>query len=384
MKRLIIFICSITICLHMASVSFGYVINGSQEKVDTPVVKIDGKSYVLLVDLCKAYGLEWVWDSVSRRILLKKNGISIDFLSGSKYYYAGGNVKTLRYPLEIENGNLYIPLYFAKGDIERLFKIKKSRSAPPVKREAIREEKKDNVSPSSKKRYGIKRVVLDPGHGGRDPGAIGRTGLYEKHVALDVSKRIKKELERKGLEVILTRDTDKFVTLQGRTDIANKADANLFVSIHANANKKRWVKGFEVYYLSEATDDCARALAASENSVLEYEDESFGRHTKELDAIVWDLRLTENREESIELAGYICREVSEKVDIDSNSVKCARFYVLKGAEMPAVLVELSYLSNAREEKNLKSDSYKQKLAEGIAQGIMDYKDEYERTNGFSL
>ncbi|MDP3789335.1 MAG: N-acetylmuramoyl-L-alanine amidase, partial [Candidatus Omnitrophota bacterium] len=106
-------------------------------------------------------------------------------------------------------------------------------------------------------------------------------------------------------------------------------------------------------------------------------------HSKDVDAIVWDLELTEDREISIELAGFICQEVSRLMGTNACSVKSARFYVLKGAEMPSVLVELSYLSNKSDERNLKNSDYRQKMAEGIASGILHYKDEYERTNGFS-
>ena len=133
----------------------------------------------------------------------------------------------------------------------------------------------------------------------------------------------------------------------------------------------------------EATDDNARALAASENSVLKYEEGSFAKHTKNLDAIVWDLKFTEQRVESIELAEFICREIKREARPKSNKVRSARFYVLRRAEMPAVLVELSSLSNRWDEKNLKKSSYRQDLAKGVASGIMSYKYEYERTNGFS-
>jgi N-acetylmuramoyl-L-alanine amidase len=143
------------------------------------------------------------------------------------------------------------------------------------------------------------------------------------------------------------------------------------------------MRGFEVYYLSEATDDNARALAASENSVLDYEEGILERHSKNIDAIVWDLQFTENREISIELAGFICQEVARLLNVSDSSIKSARFYVLKGAEMPSVLVEIGYLSNRLDEKNLKKGDYRQKLADGIACGIVRYKDEYERTNGFS-
>ena len=381
-KSIILFLSFILI----TSAAFGYTIKGTIESVETPVVKIKNNNYILLLDVCRAYGIDLDWDSFSRRISLIKNERKADFLLGSKYYAYGERIKTLKSPLEIESGNIYIPLYFAKSKIKNLFKIK-SKDFARVKRstekKVVKKDKDKTDSKAVKKRYAIRKIVIDPGHGGKDPGAIGKTGLYEKDVVLDVAKRIKRELEKSGLTAILTRETDKFITLKKRTDIANSFGADLFISVHANANNSRWVRGFEVYYLSEAMDDCARALATSENSVLKYEDESFNQHTQSLDAIVWDLTLTENREESIELATYVCQEVGRDVSVKSNSVKCARFYVLKGAQMPAVLVELSYLSNAKEEKDLRKSSYKESLAKAIAGGIVDYKYEYEKTNGFS-
>jgi len=376
MKRLFIATALLAlIIMFVLTTAYAYVIRGFEGEVDAADIKIDGRQYVLITDFCKAYGIEWEWDSVSRKITLRKNGKEIVFLAGSRYYYDGKKTRKLSAPLRMKTGSVWIPLKFAKYTAGGLFEADRK----PVRREAKEPARKT----TPKKRFKIKKVVIDPGHGGKDPGAISRSGIYEKNVILDVSKRLKKELEKKGIDVIMTRSTDKFVSLGGRTRIANKNNADLFVSIHANANRRRWIRGFEAYYLSEATDDNARALAAAENSSLEYEEESFGRHTKDLDAIVWDLTLSENRKEAIDLAGYICQEVDRKVRLKKNTIKRARFYVLKGAEMPAVLLELSYLSNKYDERNLKKSSYKQKLAEGIAAGVLAYKNVYEKENGFS-
>jgi N-acetylmuramoyl-L-alanine amidase len=380
-KLLFISVLSLSIALLMTNPAFAYLIRGLEGEIDAVDVKIDGRHYILLIDVCTANGIEWEWDSVSGKIALRKNGREVIFLVGSKYYYAGEEIKKMPEPAVMKNGSIYMPLQFAKYTIKRLFEVEeKSRvsgtEAIP-KREAIEAER------PSEKKYRIKKVVIDPGHGGKDPGAISRTGLREKDIVLDVSRKIKMELEENGIEVIMTRDSDRFIPLSERTRIASRNDADLFVSIHANANRARWLRGFEVYYLSEATDDNARALATAENSVLKYEEDSFAKHTKDLDAIVWDLTFTENREESIELAGFICQEVGRVVRPQENGVKRARFYVLKGAEMPAVLVELSYISNRLDEKNLRDSYYREDLAKGVAAGIIGYKCEYERANGFS-
>lgn len=363
--------------------AYAYRIKGIEKEVFSQDVKINGREYVLLTDVCEADGIEWEWDSISRRIILHKNGREVVLLVGSRLYFANDRVKEINAPLLIRNGSVYMPLGFAKDKLGRLFYLEKRpgalRAKAPAETEPIEAKKPVSIS----KKYEMRKIVIDPGHGGKDPGAVSRTGFYEKNIVLDVSKRIKEELENNGIDVIMTRDLDEFITLGNRITAANENNADLFVSIHANSNKRRWIRGFEVYYLSEATDDNARALAASENSVLQYEESSFAKHTRDLDAIVWDLKFTENREESIELAGFICQEVSRQLNMSDSRVRSAKFYVIKGAKMPAVLVELSYLSNKLDERNLRKSDYRQKLAGGIAGGILAYKTEYERTNGFS-
>ena len=381
-KALLTQILLLLIAISSTATASAYLIKGLEEEIDTADIEIDGKRHILLTALCKANGIDWEWDSISQRIILRKNNREAIFLVGSEYYYTDGKFKNLSSPLQIKDGSIFIPLKFAKYDIKRLFELEKKSLRAPTS-EVAPKRKTTEAEELSGKRYKIRRIVLDPGHGGKDPGAIGRTGLYEKDIVLDVTMKVKDELERKGIDVIMTRDSDRFIPLNERAEIANKNRADLFVSIHTNANRRRWIRGFEVYYLSEATDDNGRALAASENSVLKYEDSSFAKHTKNLDAIIWDLTFTENREESIELAGFICQEADKRLNLKSNKVRRARFYVLKGAEMPAVLVELSYLSNRWDEKNLMDSYYRGELAKGVAEGIASYKYEYERTNGFS-
>lgn len=230
--------------------------------------------------------------------------------------------------------------------------------------------------------YKIRTIVVDPGHGGKDPGAIGVGRLKEKDVVLDISKRFKKRLERAGLKVILTRDRDVFLSLKQRARIANTKEADFFISIHANAFRKSRAAGFEVYYLSEAIDDSARAVAAAENAVLKFEQsEDF---SKPLRATLWDILYTEHRTESIELARSICKAVERKgLSRNNRGVKGANFCVLRSTKMPAVLVEVGFISNPLEASRLKLRSYRQKLAEAIAEGVLSYKRSYEASNGFT-
>ena len=141
--------------------------------------------------------------------------------------------------------------------------------------------------------------------------------------------------------------------------------------------------GFECYYLSEATDDNARALEALENSSLKLTDAASVDHSRPLDKALWDITLTENRRESAALAGDICGSVENSFAIKSRGTKTARFFVLKGTRMPAVLVETAYISNKNEEQKLNNSDFLDKISAAIAQGILKYKDEYERTEGFT-
>ncbi len=223
----------------------------------------------------------------------------------------------------------------------------------------------------------LKTIILDAGHGGHDPGAIGRSGLREKLVTLDVTQRLRDLLAQDGFRVVMTRDRDRFISLSRRSEIANRAEADLFISIHANASRRRSISGFEVYVLSEATDDHARALEAAENASLP-EEVGEGIST-ETEAIVWDLLYTEHRTESNELAASVCRGLARaKVPSQNRGVKSARFAVLKGTRMPAVLIEVGFVTHAGEEARLRSADYRQRLAEGIRDGILAFRESYER------
>ncbi len=215
-------------------------------------------------------------------------------------------------------------------------------------------------------------IVIDPGHGGKDPGASGRGGLHEKDVALSVARYVKTILEgRETAEVILTRDRDLFVPLERRAWIANSKDADLFVSIHANAHPNRGVHGMETYYLDNTTDRAAIRVAAMENDTPE-------KKTDQLSQILIDLRCNVNAWESNELAHTmqeaLIQEVRHKGYRGTRDLgaKGALFYVLLGAHMPSVLVEVGFITNATEENRMKTVAYRKALAQGVALGITNY------------
>ncbi len=319
-------------------------------------VVVGGARYLSLVELCERESLVWDFDPLSQIVIIKKDATQARFLIGSRKAVVNDEVRVLPAPVIVKESVVWAPM-----TVRDIFV---APACPfPVPFAADKEVFLRR----------IEHVVLDAGHGGKDPGAVGLKGLREKDVNLDMAFRLKKELERCGLQVTLTRLDDTFIPLAERARIANSRGADLFVSLHANANRARWIEGFEVYYLTEDVDDDARALAAAENVPDEVEAGVFGRQVLSFKAMLWDLIFTEDRKESIELADTISQAVARRLGMKLLGVKGAPFVVLKGARMPAVLVEVGYLSNGGGELKLKDPSYRQKMSEAIAEGIMDFK-----------
>jgi len=217
----------------------------------------------------------------------------------------------------------------------------------------------------------IRRVVIDPGHGGHDPGAVGPSGIQEKDVVLAIGLRLR-ELFREdlGLDVVMTRSTDVFIPLEERTAIANKVGADLFLSVHANAAPNRSAVGIETYYLNLAKTDKVAQLAAKENGT------SLDK-VSVLQAILFDLMANYKLNDSAHLADEVQKSLHKKIhtsynDVKNLGVKQGPFYVLIGASMPSILVETAFLSNAVEESRLKESAYQNLAAEGILDGVRSY------------
>ncbi len=222
-------------------------------------------------------------------------------------------------------------------------------------------------------------IIIDPGHGGEDSGAVGKGGLVEKEVTLDIAKRLRELLKKeKGLRVILTRETDVLVPLEERTQIANRNGADLFISIYTNASKNKTARGCETFFLAAAKNDEARAVAALENSSVRFEHpDNVSRNLDDLDFILMDLVQSEYLKESSDLAAMIQKQLKKKLSIPSRGVSQAGFVVLNKAYMPAVLVETAFISNKKEEALLKKGSFRKKIAQALYQGIKEFKKKYE-------
>ena len=218
------------------------------------------------------------------------------------------------------------------------------------------------------------RIVIDPGHGGKDPGATRRGSSQEKVLNLTVSKHLYNYLKKQGFDVKLTRDDDTFVTLAGRSKMANEYKADLFVSVHTNAAKRAAANGFEVYFRSDkATDAEAAEVAAFENEALQYEE----AHYSFVDMLLESMAKNEFMNESSKLAGHIRNYVYKEPGIgiavrQNNAIRQANFYVLRGVKAPAVLVEMGYISSAKDRARLNNKAAQKRMGEGIGKGIVSY------------
>jgi len=238
------------------------------------------------------------------------------------------------------------------------------REEPSFFAPKTRSPKKANLSK-------IRRIVVDPGHGGHDPGAVGPDGTQEKDVVLAIGLKLRALLkEELGLDVVMTRSTDVFIPLEERTAIANKINADLFVSVHANAAANRNASGIETYYLNLAKTEKAARLAAKENGTsLE--------KVSVLQAILFDLMANYKLNDSAHLANDVQKALHKKIrkqyaDVKNLGVKQGPFYVLVGATMPSILVETAFVSNPQEAARLKDPAYQEETAEGIMEGIRGY------------
>jgi N-acetylmuramoyl-L-alanine amidase len=229
----------------------------------------------------------------------------------------------------------------------------------------------ENVSLARQLGLGVSRIVIDPGHGGRDPGCVFKGGIYEKDITLDIAKRLKTRIEKEtDLEVFMTRTKDVFIPLDERTAFANVKKADLFISLHVNAIQQESIYGVETYFLNMATDKRAVMLAARENATSE-------KNISDLQSILNDLMLNSKISESSKLAyqvqdGIITDIKKGYSKYKSLGVKQAPLYVLIGAKMPAVLIETGFITNSTERKRLQSGKYREIIAQGIVSGIKSY------------
>jgi len=225
-------------------------------------------------------------------------------------------------------------------------------------------------------------IIVDAGHGGHDSGAVGDGRYQEKIVVLEIAKKVQQELKDKGFTVRMSRSNDRFVQLKNRTKFANSNNADIFVSIHANAvanqSRKEIVHGIETYFLQKTRSEKAKRLAAMENvDVLSNNDHVTNEVL--LDSIISGPKLVQSNKLAIDIQNNMIKKTRSKFsNVRDGGVRPAPFYVLVGAQMPSVLVEVGYISNSAERARIFTPSYQDKLAEGIADGVSNYLLNHEK------
>ncbi|MFA5059219.1 MAG: N-acetylmuramoyl-L-alanine amidase [Candidatus Omnitrophota bacterium] len=301
-----------------------------------------------LKDLCDQNNIEWNLDSVSQVVTLNRGGMTAKVLLGSNLVMVDGEKFILGGSVRRQHGSVIVPFDFKSKIIDRLV----AETEYPIKK--------------------FRRILIDPGHGGKDPGAIGATGLKEKVVVLDIARKLKRTLEKHGIKAVMTRDKDEFISLARRAEIAQEIKADLFVSVHANASRSRSSHGFEVYYLRELDYKAKRDIQAVKNYEELFKHFEMKRSIPALKEILIDMLYSHKQGESRKLANYIAKNTSDNANSKDRGSHSAGFFVLKNTIIPAVLVEVGFVSNRQEEQLLKTSSHRQKIAEGIAKSILEY------------
>ncbi len=305
--------------------------------------------------LCEKYEIQWQWDSLAQIVTLSRNQRRVKGFIDSGFFLIDDEAVQLQGPLKWQKSVLLVPSDFQSKIIHLL----------------LEEKKEAPLRPGDLVKY--RRIIIDPGHGGKDPGTIGRSGIFEKHVVLDISRRMKRDLERRGVDVYLTRDRDEFISLQKRTEIASQSQSDLFISIHANSSPSRRAQGLEVYTLKQLEEHEKNEEQFKNNQEMMFKRFSMlDNPLADIERILADMLQVHKHAESLALAEYISGHISPASKIKTRGHKTAKFFVLRNTLIPAVLVEVGFLSNPREERLLKTSSYRQTVADTLTRNILDY------------
>lgn len=306
-----------------------------------------------LLDLCEKHRFECQWDAIAQIVTLMGDHRRVRSFVGSDLFLVDGHPVRLEGPIIWHRSRLKAPMDFEPKVLAMIL------PSPKVKLRSSVWKK-------------VRRVMIDAGHGGKDPGAMGASGLQEKTVVLDIARRLKRKLEKKGFLVHLTRKGDEFISLQKRTELASRLLPDLFISIHANSSPSRKAHGLEVYSLSLHLSDQHDESQMKTNQEIMFSRLSMKKGTPHLDQILTDMLDIHKQRESFILARQIARKTALGIRAKNRGPKEAKFYVLKNNLMPAILVEVGFLSNPREERLLETVSYRQRIADQLAESLLDY------------
>jgi len=317
------------------------------------MIAIPPSPHLRLKELCDKHHILWRWDSIAQIVTLKFEDREAKVLVGSNMALAGEKKIILSSPVKIVKSSVVVSPDFKRKILDHLLRKKVFKTGDYL------------VSK-------VSTIVIDAGHGGRDPGAIGTTGLKEKTVSLSIAKNLKNILKQYGIKVIMTRNKDEFISLKERTEIASLQSVDLFLSIHANSSKSKRASGVEVFALKELGFFQRNEQQRKENEKTLFTRTAMKQRDRNLNFIVSDMLYDHKDREDDLLANYVANKISKYIKARNRGYKKASFYVLKNTLMPAILVEVGFLSNPREEKRLRTKTYRNKISRALAQAILDY------------
>ena len=364
-----IFITLLILVLYSMLFSLRINFNNTNETVTIVPVVIDGINYYNLNELrSNLRSANHIIDYEHNKVSFNLYNNSIIIYLNTQFAVSRGVLSNMSYEVLQRNNDFYIP--------ETFF----TRTLPFFYQNHITwNEQNRTITADKPTDRRINTIVIDPGHGGRDPGALGRR-FQEKNIVLAVAQNLKTQLERElGVRVLLTRDRDIAVPLMDRTNFANENRADLFISLHTNSSTARSAHGIEVYYLATAQTDEARAVEALENQVV-YDFEGGAEAVRQYDDLAFilaDMQQAQHILESSDLAIRLQTELIGSTRAFDRGVKQAGFYVLRGAFMPAVLVEIGFISNENEETKLNQRAYQDQIVSAVVEGVKSFKLKYD-------
>jgi N-acetylmuramoyl-L-alanine amidase len=352
-------VASTVVCIWWSEPAAGKAFPGPGGTVNLESRTFGSTEFVPLMQLADALGLAVHWYYEPRRIELRNSKITLDLMASSRCLLVDKqDPRWLTAAPVFVKGEVYVPASLLTATLEPYYRRLAQGRASGGKHARL--------------------VVLDAGHGGKDHGAYGDHGIVEKELTLDLVRRIRRRLTSRGVKVLLTRDGDYAVPLVRRADIANDAGATVFVSVHANSvsgGLQRKISGCETFYLSQAQSASAREAERVENSALKYEiNSAWGRLTQRVKRFFLGRHFTETRKRSITLAKSVQQHVAHVAVGRNRGIKPANFSVLRNVYCPGCLVEVGFISHPTDATYLNRSSYRDKIADAVADGIMEFLD----------
>ncbi|TAL33961.1 MAG: N-acetylmuramoyl-L-alanine amidase [Spirochaetes bacterium] len=365
----------------------------SEHNISIPVLNIDGKDYVSLHALSAGTASDASLDLVTQRGKLFRGTHVTVFQPGMTILLVDGRLSRSPYPVRRREGEILLPEKAAREIILSFFPGRtctRTRNSlecalPPEKNGRQADESGVPVRTTPDRHNDrIAFIILDPGHGGRDPGAIGKGGVQEKGITLSVTRKLEKLMRAnfKGIRVVLTRSSDTFLELGRRTEIANShlknGENGIFVSVHVNASVSPRISGYETYFLSQnPSNEEARATSALENNVVILEEKKPGSGRDDAEHMEAMMLTTQIQKESSMLAETMQAELARLLtDHKARGVRKADFFVLRGSLMPAILVEIGFITNSAERASLQKDAYQDRVAEALYHGVAAFLKKY--------